>query len=339
VNEDEKIGLKDKLSLTFNEPVKLKDAGATDFILFPGEFSLESRPTVDLDKEKIVITLRGDEPKLTIEGIEGIYQIDKGAIGIGVYVKQKHLTDLAGNEPSRTESSDAVDIAIEDKLPPNITRISLDKEQINTKPTIYLHVTDENPGFDSGIADPGKDFRYLLDGSRKLTVGTDIQVNAEQLRGDKEMEVRVEFVVEIARLQYLGVSAHQFTVVATDKQNNETQKTITFEVEKSPIVDLATYPNPFAPGQMVGEKEGAVIRYVLNKPMKVAINIYDIAGHLVRRFKDADGNEGINDSLRWNGKTEGGDVVANGIYICELVADGYRKYWRIAVVSMVKDRR
>jgi len=333
-NDDEKIGSEDKLFLTFNEPVKLESADETDFILFPGEFSLKSRPTIDIDDDdnrKVIITLRGDESQLTTEYIEGIYQTDKGTIGIGVYVKQEHLTDLAGNEPARTESSDAVDIAIEDKQPPRITRISLDNEQINTKPRIHLHITDDNPGLDSGIADLGKDFEYLLDG-RALTFDSDIKVYSKRLQGDKEMEVKVEFLTSPVGL------AHQFTVVAKDKQGNETQKTITFEIEKSPIVDLATYPNPFAPGQMVGGEEGAVIRYVLNQRMNVDINIYDVAGHLVRRFKDA-GQEGINDKVRWNGKTEGGDVVANGIYICELVAGEYRKYWRIAVVSMIKNGR
>jgi hypothetical protein len=216
------------------------------------------------------------------------------------------------------------------------------REQINTKPTIYLHVTDENPGFDSGIAEPEEYFRYILDGSKQLTVNADIRVDTERLLGDKEMEVKVEF------LTYPGGSSHQFTVVAKDKQGNETQKTITFELEKSAIVDLATYPNPFAPGQMVGGKEGAVIRYVLNKPMKVDINIYDIAGRLIRRYKDIDSHEGINDGSnndnlkwngRWNGKTEGGDVVANGVYICELVAGDYRKYWRIVVLSMMRNRK
>jgi hypothetical protein len=99
---------------------------------------------------------------------------------------------------------------------------------------------------------------------------------------------------------------------------------------------------------MVGGKEGAVIRYVLNKPMKVDINIYDIAGRLIRRYKDIDSHEGINDGSnndnlkwngRWNGKTEGGDVVANGVYICELVAGDYRKYWRIVVLSMMRNRK
>ena len=333
-NEDEKIGSEDKLFLTFDEPVKLESADETDFILFPGEFSLKSRPTIDIDDDdnrKVIITLRGDESQLTTEYIEGIYQTDKGAIGIGVYVKQEHLTDLAGNEPSRTESSDAVDVAIEDKQPPRITGLSLDKEWINTKPRIHLHVTDDNPGLNSGIADPGKDFEYLLDG-KALTFDSDIKVYSERLQGDKEMEVKVEFLTSpVGR-------AHQFTVVAKDKQGNEIQKTITFEVDKSPIVDLATYPNPFAPGQMVGGEEGTVIRYVLNQRMNVDINIYDVAGHLVWKYKDV-GQEGINDRVRWDGKTEGGDVVANGIYICELVTGEHRKYWRIAVVSMIKNRR
>ena len=331
-NEDEKIGLGDKLFLTFNEPVKLKEVDSTDFILFPGEFSLESRPTIDLDNDpKVLITLRGDELKLTTEGIEGIYPTDSGAIGIGVYVKQKHLIDLAGNAPSRTESFLASDIAITDEQPPHITRISLDKERINTKPTIHFHVTDENPGLDSGIAEPGKDFEYLLDGET-LTVDEDIQVDVKRLQGDKEMEVTVKFSTQ------QGV--HQFTVVAKDKQDNKTEKTITFEIVKEElIIDLATYPNPFAPGQMVGGREGAVIRYVLNQRMTVDINIYDVAGYLVRKYKNIDSHEGVNDIVRWNGKTEGGDVVGNGIYICELVAGEDRKYWRIAVVSMIKGWR
>jgi hypothetical protein len=79
------------------------------------------------------------------------------------------------------------------------------------------------------------------------------------------------------------------------------------------------YPNPFSP--MSG---GATnIQYILSRDATITIIIYDITGHEVKRMKFASGTSGGRggtNQVSWNGRSMGGEVVGNGMYIYKIIS-------------------
>ena len=86
------------------------------------------------------------------------------------------------------------------------------------------------------------------------------------------------------------------------------------------------YPNPFNPDTW--------IPYQIAKTVDVTISIYNSTGQLVRSFPLGDKPAGDYLSrakaLHWNGRNEGGEEVASGIYFYELTAGSF-----VAVKKMV----
>jgi hypothetical protein len=72
---------------------------------------------------------------------------------------------------------------------------------------------------------------------------------------------------------------------------------------------VAVYPNPFNPA--------TTIRFKLNAPAAVALQIFNIRGALVKTLVDRDLNAGIHEQ-RWNGRDNFGWRVASGIYFYRL---------------------
>jgi len=79
------------------------------------------------------------------------------------------------------------------------------------------------------------------------------------------------------------------------------------------------YPNPFSP--MSGG--ATTIQYTLSSDATITIIIYDITGHEVKRMKfggGSAGGRGGTNQASWNGKTLGGEVAGNGIYLYKIIS-------------------
>jgi len=79
------------------------------------------------------------------------------------------------------------------------------------------------------------------------------------------------------------------------------------------------YPNPFKP--MSG---GATnIQYVLSRDSSITLVIYDITGHETKRMRFSSGinggRGGVN-QVSWNGRSLGGDVAGNGMYLYKIIS-------------------
>jgi hypothetical protein len=83
--------------------------------------------------------------------------------------------------------------------------------------------------------------------------------------------------------------------------------------DDTPILGPAVSPNPFR-----GE---ATISFSLDRPGRVRIAFYDVAGRLVRMFRDSEMPAGTH-SLTWNGRDTDGTDVAAGVYYCSITAGG-----------------
>ena len=73
------------------------------------------------------------------------------------------------------------------------------------------------------------------------------------------------------------------------------------------------YPNPFSTSATLDIEAPAA--------SKVAINIYDVAGHVVRTMQVPDTGAGLR-SVLLDGRDAQGRLLANGVYFCRVRANG-----------------
>lgn len=87
------------------------------------------------------------------------------------------------------------------------------------------------------------------------------------------------------------------------------------------ISNLTNYPNPFSPVNQTTR-----IEYYLNQNSFVTIDIFDLSGRRVieKKFSPGQigGQEGAENYFNWDGKSESGIIVQNGIYILRITAKG-----------------
>ncbi|MBN2058567.1 MAG: hypothetical protein JW782_07210 [Candidatus Saganbacteria bacterium] len=123
----------------------------------------------------------------------------------------------------------------------------------------------------------------------------------------------------------LSDGRYAITIEATDDFNN----TKTYEVipvyvqagESATIQGFAlSHPNPFDPGS-----QNVAIGYTLSKPADIKLNIFDLAGNLVKvqdYLPDSAGGRAGYNEITWDGKDASGNYAGNGIYIFLLTSGG-----------------
>ena len=106
------------------------------------------------------------------------------------------------------------------------------------------------------------------------------------------------------------------------------------EILETLLVPLRTqlrqnYPNPFNPETW--------IPYDLAGDASVTIEVYDITGHIVKRFdlghQIAGRYRDRAKALFWNGRSENGERVASGIYYIKFIADEVIQICQLAIVK------
>jgi hypothetical protein len=73
------------------------------------------------------------------------------------------------------------------------------------------------------------------------------------------------------------------------------------------------------------------IRFLLPKPEKVSLRVYDIAGRLVRKLAEGEFTSGEN-RFDWDGQSDGGLPVSGGVYFLKLQAGGQVRIGRLVLV-------
>ena len=111
------------------------------------------------------------------------------------------------------------------------------------------------------------------------------------------MEVRIEDATGRLRRAIRLCGVPEYTV---DTGENETPGART--------MILGSYPNPFNPT--------TTIRYSLSKRTKFTLNVYDIAGRLVKRLLVDEVKDAGSYKVDWDGRNEAGSRVASGVYFC-----------------------
>jgi hypothetical protein len=100
---------------------------------------------------------------------------------------------------------------------------------------------------------------------------------------------------------------------------------------KSKTVDLAS-----APGAPALSTEGTVIKYALppGKSGAVKIEIYNVAGELVRVISENAPSGGTYYYTAWDGRNDGGKKAASGVYIARFTLNGGdEKFHKMAIIK------
>jgi len=86
---------------------------------------------------------------------------------------------------------------------------------------------------------------------------------------------------------------------------------------------FGSHPNPF--------RSGTTVRFALDRPGRVSISVYDIAGRKVRALTSRERPSGEHE-IRWNGRSDDGRAVASGTYFLLLEAGGEVETRKVNVV-------
>ncbi|MDD5383226.1 MAG: Ig-like domain-containing protein, partial [Candidatus Margulisbacteria bacterium] len=119
--------------------------------------------------------------------------------------------------------------------------------------------------------------------------------------------------------------SHSVRAEATDNQGNLSSKeAIGLLVQIGGDLNVygapLNYPNPFDPGG-----GSTTISYSLSKPANITLSIFDLGGNLIAKknysANQPGGKAGYNE-VPWDGKSDSGVYVGNGIYIYLIMTDG-----------------
>ena len=80
------------------------------------------------------------------------------------------------------------------------------------------------------------------------------------------------------------------------------------------------YPNPFNAGT-----ENTTLSYVLSRNSNITLSVHDLSGTLIAKRELPAGSNGGRagyNEVPWDGRSDAGDIVGNGIYVYLVIADG-----------------
>jgi len=119
------------------------------------------------------------------------------------------------------------------------------------------------------------------------------------------------------QLPNLSAGGHVLSIKAWDNANNSSLVSVRVEVRAQSELELTevmNYPNPFS-------KETNFYYRLSSGADRVKIEIFTLAGRLIKAIPNASRKTGINFSTTWDAKDQDGDKVANGVYVYKVVAE------------------
>jgi len=105
------------------------------------------------------------------------------------------------------------------------------------------------------------------------------------------------------------------------------QESQTTPAETTPAelhIAVRTYPNPFNPETQIS--------YTLASSENVQIQIYNVSGQLIRTF-DLGYQPAGSYSVKWDGRSQGGDQTASGVYLYRIQAGPYQVTDRMVLLK------
>jgi hypothetical protein len=115
---------------------------------------------------------------------------------------------------------------------------------------------------------------------------------------------------------------HIFTFHMEDISANACETTMEARVMGGAVQVIGgiyNFPNPFSP--MSGSN--TTIQYTLSRDSTVTVVIYDITGHETKRMRFNSGTNGARggtNQISWDGRSLGGQVTGNGMYLYKIIS-------------------
>jgi hypothetical protein len=128
-----------------------------------------------------------------------------------------------------------------------------------------------------------------------------------------------------------GLIADHYKITAVDFAGNESPPSSPGQISGVPSNLPTTFrlgqnrPNPFNPS--------TTITFDLPTSMRVDLRIYDVSGRLVRSLINGETMTAGNRDAVWNGRDDGGRIVATGVYFYRLTAGEYGETKRMMLVK------
>jgi serine protease AprX len=119
-----------------------------------------------------------------------------------------------------------------------------------------------------------------------------------------------------------GINCDSIEISADSAINSPVKVPVVFTLH--PSAQVLTFPNPFTDSLTVHVKESDV-------PQKIRISVFTVAGELVYRFPENDGQESYQQI--WDGSNEKGREVGSGIYLLKIDIDGRSQIVKVAKVK------
>jgi len=193
------------------------------------------------------------------------------------------------------------------------------RDPVSKSPYVMARVLDMN-----GINEDG--FEYVLQRIDTLFFRrTTLEATAYTSWEGSDTSGEVAFLVD----PYIPAGRYTFTLMARDKITSESYPEgrvgawsggIEVDVGELRIIgDILSYPVPF---KALGN-DNLIISYNLNRDADVTVYVFDISGQVVltRKFSEGQngGHAGYN-QFEWNGVTDFGNALGNGIYIVRVTS-------------------
>jgi len=107
---------------------------------------------------------------------------------------------------------------------------------------------------------------------------------------------------------------YEVTLDVKDKAGNAAEQARTSFIVQTElaIAQILNYPNPCS--------SGTTFTYNLSQEAQVRIEIYTLAGELIKVIDPASGQVGYNEQY-WDGTDDRGHMLDNGVYIYRIVAE------------------
>jgi hypothetical protein len=95
------------------------------------------------------------------------------------------------------------------------------------------------------------------------------------------------------------------------------------------------YPNPFQPSRDVNTRIEYSVSSVIptSSEIQCSLKVYNIAGELVRTLVNSTVLSGSKGYVDWDGKNDSGDLVTDGVYLCQLIVSDYKKIIKILLIK------
>ncbi len=175
----------------------------------------------------------------------------------------------------------------------------------NETPTLLAQLSDENGINTTGIG-IGHDIYATITGATNTEAILNGFYEAD-LNESTSGTVKYKFPA-------LNPGLHTLTLKAWDVFNNSSEASIEFIVVESgqmALENLHSYPNPF-----VNETNILFDHNQAGNELKVEVKIYNMTGQLVKKInKQFTGNSFQSEPIKWNGTSDGGRAVREGLYI------------------------